>query len=272
MLSAPTRYLNSYGDPFFFYLQVCGKLIEISPNGWRECIQTEVMTMNSILLVEDDLSLIDGLEFSLRKNGFDIDIARTVNEAFSIVQNKNHDLLILDLTLPDGRGFEICKKVRQSSTVPIIFLTASDEEVNVVMGLDIGGDDYITKPFKLNELISRINALLRRAKISDPEQTELKSNNITVKLPESRVMKDNHEIELTTAEYRLLCMFMQNPNSVLTREVILNKLWDGRGSFIDDNTLSVYVRRLRSKIEDDPENPTFLLTIRRLGYKWNVIK
>lgn len=228
--------------------------------------------MNSILLVEDDLSLIDGLEFSLKKNGFHVDIARTIHEAFSLVREKKHDLLILDLTLPDGSGFEICKKVRQSSAVPIIFLTAADEEVNVVMGLDIGGDDYITKPFKLNELVSRINALLRRAKLSGPEQIELQSNAISVKLLESRVLKDNHEIELTTAEYRLLCLLMQNPNIVLTREVILDRLWDSNGSFIDNNTLSVYVRRLRSKIEVDANNPKFLLTSRRLGYKWNVTK
>ena len=228
--------------------------------------------MNKILLVEDDLSLIDGLEFSLQKNGFHVDVARTVKQALSIVQERKHDLLILDLTLPDGSGFEICKKVRQSSIVPIIFLTASDEEVSIVMGLDMGGDDYITKPFKLNELISRINALLRRAKLSDTVQIELKSNDITVSLPESRVFKEASEIELTTAEYRLLCLLMQNPNMVLTRDVILSRLWDSSGSFIDDNTLSVYVRRLRSKIEDDPETPMFLLTIRRLGYKWNVIK
>lgn len=228
--------------------------------------------MNNILLVEDDLSLIDGLEFSLKRNGFIVDIARTVQEAFTMLQEQRHDLLILDLTLPDGSGFEICEKVRQSSAVPIIFLTASDEEVSIVMGLDMGGDDYITKPFKLNELISRINALLRRAKLSDTAPIELRSNGIIVSLPESRVFKEASEIELTTAEYRLLCMLMQNPNMVLTRDVILNRLWDSNGSFIDDNTLSVYVRRLRSKIEDDSENPMFLLTMRRLGYKWNVIK
>lgn len=228
--------------------------------------------MNNILLVEDDISLIAGLEFSLRKNGFHVDTARTVNEAFSMVQAKNYDLLVLDLTLPDGSGFEICKKVRLSSAVPIIFLTAADEEVNVVMGLDIGGDDYITKPFKLNELISRINALLRRAKLSGPEQLELQSNGITVRLPESRVWKGNREIELTAAEYRLLCLLMQNPNVILTRDIILDRLWDRGGSFVDDNTLSVYVRRLRSKMEDDPENPRYLLTIRGLGYKWNIVK
>lgn len=228
--------------------------------------------MNSILLVEDDLSLIDGLGFSLRRQGFQVDIARTVREALSMIRDQEYDLLILDLTLPDGSGFEICKRVRQSSTVPIIFLTASDEEVNVVMGLDIGGDDYITKPFKLNELTSRINAVLRRARLSDTTQAELQSNGITVKLAESRVFKGRQQIELSTADYRLLCLFMQNPNVVLTRQVILDRLWDSGGRFVDDNTLSVYIRRLRSKIEDDPENPRFLLTVRGMGYRWNVVK
>ncbi len=228
--------------------------------------------MNNLLLVEDDLSLIDGLDFSLKKNGFHVDIARTVQEANTFIINSSHDLLILDLTLPDGSGYEICKRVRQSSSVPIIFLTASDEEVSIVKGLDMGADDYITKPFTLNELIARINALLRRAKLSDGAQTELSSNGIIVRLAENRVFKEDNELELTTAEYRLLCYFMQNPNAVLTREIILDRLWDSDSNFVDDNTLSVYVRRLRSKIEDDPENPVFVLTIRRLGYKWNVVK
>lgn len=228
--------------------------------------------MHRILLLEDDLSLIDGLEFSLRKNGFEVDVARTVKEALSQLAVQKYDLLLLDLTLPDGSGFEICRKARQTSNVPIIFLTASDEEVNVVMGLDMGGDDYITKPFKLNELVSRINALLRRAGISKDLRTELKSNGITVRLDENRVLKDGLEIELTVVEYRLLCLLMQNPNNVLTRAVLLDKLWDGSGSFVDDNTLSVYVRRLRSKIEDDPENPMYLLTARGVGYKWKVVR
>lgn len=228
--------------------------------------------MKKILLVEDDLSLIDGLKFFIEKNGFYVDIAKTVREALEIFEDDNYDLLILDLTLPDGTGFEICKKVRQSSNIPIIFLTASDEEINVVMGLDIGGDDYITKPFKLNELISRINALMRRAKLSNIEQNQIHSNSIMINLEESRVFKNKNEIEVTTAEYRLLCLFMKNPNIVLTREKILDRLWDNNGSFIDDNTLSVYIRRLRCKIEDDPEKPKYLLTIRGTGYKWNVVK
>ncbi|EGT3787805.1 response regulator transcription factor [Clostridioides difficile] len=228
--------------------------------------------MSSILLVEDDLSLIYGLEYSIQKNGFSVDVARTVEEALQIYKEKNYDLLLLDVSLPDGDGFDICKRVREASNVPIIFLTASDEEVNVVMGLDMGGDDYITKPFKLNELISRIKALLRRYNFTSENVTELKSNNITVKLLENRVFKNEIELELTTAEYKLLCLLMKNKNIVLTRKNILDKLWDGNGSFVDDNTLSVYVRRLRNKIEDNPENPKTLLTVRRMGYKWNVIK
>ncbi|MBC3887531.1 response regulator [Acetobacterium paludosum] len=225
--------------------------------------------MNNILLVEDDLSLIDGLEFSLNKNGFQVDVARTVQEALSRLQKQSYDLLLLDLTLPDGTGFDICKKARQHSTVPIIFLTASDEEVNIVMALDMGGDDYITKPFKLNELISRINALLRRAGISHDSHNELKSNGIIIKMDENRVTKENSVVELTGAEYRLLCLLMQNPNMTLTRSLILDRLWDENGNFVDDNTLSVYVRRLRSKIEDDPQKPLNIVTVRGVGYKWN---
>lgn len=228
--------------------------------------------MNNILLVEDDMSLIEGLEFSLRKNGFEVVVVRTAQDALTTISKQKFDLLLLDLTLPDGSGFEICKKARQASNVPIIFLTASDEEVNIVMGLDVGGDDYITKPFKLNELISRINALLRRAGMVSALHSELKSDGITVRLEESRVLKNGLDLELTAAEYRLLCFLMQNPNTILTRSAILDRLWDGSGSFVDDNTLSVYVRRLRSKIEDDPENPVYLLTARGVGYKWNVIK
>ncbi|TQY84784.1 response regulator transcription factor, partial [Clostridioides difficile] len=194
--------------------------------------------MSSILLVEDDLSLIYGLEYSIQKNGFSVDVARTVEEALQIYKEKNYDLLLLDVSLPDGDGFDICKRVREASNVPIIFLTASDEEVNVVMGLDMGGDDYITKPFKLNELISRIKALLRRYNFTSENVTELKSNNITVKLLENRVFKNEIELELTTAEYKLLCLLMKNKNIVLTRKNILDKLWDGNGSFVDDNTLS----------------------------------
>lgn len=228
--------------------------------------------MNHIMLVEDDLSLIEGLEFSLKKNGFSVTVCRTVREALATFSAQAFDLLLLDLTLPDGSGFELCRAVRQASRVPVIFLTASDEEVNVVMGLDMGGDDYITKPFRLNELLSRIHALLRRAGMSDDKTLDLCSNGIAVRPTEGRAFKAGTDLDLTAAEYRLLCYFMQNPNSVLTRDLILDRLWDGSGNFVDDNTLSVYVRRLRSKIEDDPEDPRYLLTARGVGYKWSVVK
>lgn len=228
--------------------------------------------MGNILLVEDDLNLIDGLEYSIRKNGFNVDVARTVREAFFLYEDEKYDLLVLDLTLPDGTGFEICKKVRLTSNVPIIFLTASDEEVNVVMGLDIGGDDYITKPFKLNELISRIRALLRRSNAFQREAATVSSNGITVEFLNNRALKNGQVLELTVSEYKLLSLLMKNPNITLTRETILDKLWDGYGDFIDDNTLSVYVRRLRCKIEANPNYPQMLLTVRGTGYKWNVVK
>jgi DNA-binding response OmpR family regulator len=227
------------------------------------------MNMNNILLVEDDLSLIEGLKFSLSRHNFNVAVARTVKEARELFSRSEYNLLVLDLMLPDGSGFDICKSVRQQSDVPIIFLTACDEEVNVVMGLDLGGDDYISKPFKLNEFISRINAILRRTgSISD--KNELSSNGIVIRLLEGRAIKNGKDMELTSAEYRLLCLFMKNPDTVLTRDAILDRLWDCDSSFVDDNTLSVYIRRLRNKIEDNPEEPEFLLTVRGFGYKWNV--
>lgn len=227
--------------------------------------------MNRLLLLEDDLSLIDGLSCLLKRQGFELDIARTIREANSVWADGKYDLLILDVSLPDGSGFEVCQKVRQVSKVPIIFLTASEEEISIVTGLDIGGDDYITKPFKLGVLISRINALLRRAKHFGTADTELLSNGIKVLLLQGQVYKDNQLLDLTTAEYRLLCLLMQNPNIMLSKEKILDKLWDGEGSYVDDNTLAVYIRRLRMKIENNPADPQMLLTARGMGYKWNVL-
>ena len=226
--------------------------------------------MQRILLIEDDLSLIDGLTYSLKKQGFELYTVRTVREAFAAWADGKYDLLILDLSLPDGSGFDICQRVRQTSKVPVIFLTASDDEMNIVRGLDIGGDDYITKPFKLGVLISRINALLRRARNFDAENTVISSNGITIMLLKGQALKDGKPLDLTAAEYKLLCLLMQNPDVVLSREKILDKLWDGSGNYVDDNTLAVYVRRLRTKIEDDPGDPQMLQTVRRMGYKWKV--
>lgn len=227
--------------------------------------------MTRILLLEDDLSLISGLSFAFQKQGFVVDVARTIREADSLWAEGKYDLLVLDVSLPDGSGFAFCQKIRQFSRVPIIFLTASDEETSIVMGLDMGGDDYITKPFKLGVLVSRIHALLRRAKDFSPSDTELESNGIRVFRLKGQVYKNGELLELTAAEYRLLCLFMQNPGMVLSKEQILHKLWDCQGSYVDTNTLTVYIRRLRMKIEDDPGDPKMLLTVRRMGYKWNLI-
>ena len=228
--------------------------------------------MSNILLLEDDLSLINGLSFALKKQGFELGVARTLKEADNLWTDGKYDLLVLDVSLPDGTGFEFCKKVRQVSKVPIIFLTAADEEVDIIMGLDIGGDDYITKPFKLGVLVSRANALLRRAKDFSSADTLLESNEMKVLLLQGQAFKNGELLDLTAAEYKLLCLFMRNPNIVLTKAQILDKLWDCDGNYIDSSTLTVYMRRLRMKIEDNPSEPQMLLTVRGMGYKWNVIK
>ena len=230
--------------------------------------------MCKILLLEDDVSLIDGLVYSLERNGFSLDVVRTVKDAENYLSKHEYDLLLLDVTLPDGTGFEVCEQVRKiGSDVPIIFLTAADEEIDVIRGLDSGGDDYITKPFKLGELCSRINALLRRAGMKTKKDTSvLHAGNITIDLLSSRVLFKNKTLDLTAAEYRLLCLLIRNVNMVVTRNMILDELWDGSGNFVDDNTLSVYIRRLREKVETDPSHPEHLMTVRGFGYRWNEVE
>ncbi len=224
--------------------------------------------MTKILLLEDDISLIDGLEYALRKNDFDVNTVRTVSGALEhLMVSGEYDLLLLDVTLPDGTGFEVCEKMRAGgSQIPIIFLTASDEEVNVIRGLDGGGDDYITKPFKIGELCSRIRALLRRTDYAAQPLTP--AGRLSIDPAGSRVMIDGTSVELTRAESRLLGLLIRNADRVVTREVIFGTLWDNMGDFVDDNTLSVYIRRLREKIEPDPSQPRHLVTVRGFGYRW----
>lgn len=227
--------------------------------------------MSRLLLLEDDVGLIDGLKYSLEKNGFELEVARTVKEARACLRNRHFfDLLLLDVTLPDGTGFMICDEVRSSGdTTPIIFLTAADEETSIIRGLDSGGDDYITKPFRLGELCSRIRALLRRSmKKSFGESGILRSGPVTVDQIAGKAFLNGELLDLTGAEYRLLCHFLQHDGQVLTRNTILDELWDGNGNYVDDNTLSVYIRRLREKIEKEPSRPEYLLTVRGMGYRW----
>ena len=225
--------------------------------------------MKQILLVEDDQSLINGLSFALERQGFALEMARSVCEAKKLWADGKFDLVILDVTLPDGLGFDICKEIRKTSKVPLIFLTAADEETDIIMGLDLGGDDYITKPFKLAVFLSRINALLRRSEQFAQTDVELVSNFIKIDLLKGQATKNNTPLTLTAGEFKLLRLFMENPDCVLSSEQILSRLWDCDENFINSNTLTVYIRRLREKVEVDPGNPKRIVTVRGIGYKWN---
>ena len=225
--------------------------------------------MKSILIVEDNEAIIKGLKYLLEQENFDVTICKTAEDTMNVVGTKTFDLIILDITLPDGNGYDFCKEIRKINNTPIIFLTACDDEVNVVMGLDLGGDDYITKPFRVRELISRIKAVMRRNKGEDKSKKVLKYGDLSIHTLEARVFKGSEEVFLTSVEYKLLLILIQNENIVLSRNQILEKLWDITYDFINDNTLTVYIKRLREKIEDDSSNPHHIITVRGIGYKWN---
>ena len=224
--------------------------------------------MVRVLLVEDDPILNEGLAHAIRNLGYQVDGVKSVRDAMVSFRENPYDLLVLDIALPDGDGFEICRAVRQSSAVPIIFLTASDEEVSVVRGLDMGADDYVPKPFRLNEVLSRIRALIRRTSDFHPSEYELAANGIRLDILNNLAYKNEVPLSLTATELKLLALLMRHPNRVLSRETLLDKLWDHQGDFVDDNTLSVYISRLRGKIEDDPEHPKMLINLRGIGYQW----
>lgn len=229
--------------------------------------------MKRLFLLEDDLSLIKGLSFAVKKQGYEVEVARTTLEADRLWAQGKYDLAVLDVSLPDGSGFDFCKKIRRRSKVPIMFLTAADEETDIIMGLDIGGDDYMTKPFKLAVFLSRLNALLRRSENFneniDTAATELASGGIRVRLLAGEAEKNGKPLDLTASEYKLLCLFMEHPGAVLSPEQILGRLWDCNDNYIDNNSLTVYIRRLRTKIEDDPGKPKRIVTVRGMGYKWS---
>ena len=212
--------------------------------------------MANILFVEDDVSLINGLQFAIEKAGHVVTVATTKNEALLKWREMSPDLLILDVTLPDGSGLEICEEVRKHSSVPIIFLTAKDDEIDITRGLDIGGDDYISKPFKLSVLLSRIGAILRRCNAMTEQQNLIQSNGIVMNQIKCEAYKGNEKLSLTTGEYRLLKYFIENKDQVLSADQILSNLWDSDERFIDSSTLTVYIRRLRAKIEDNPSSPS----------------
>ena len=225
--------------------------------------------MIKILMIEDDSTIAFGVKYALEQEGIKIDISKDLESGRFNVNENNYDLILLDVMLPDGNGYDFCKEIRKINNTPIIFLTACDDEVNVVMGLDLGGDDYITKPFRVRELISRIKAVMRRNKGEDKSKKVLKYGDLSIHTLEARVFKGSEEVFLTSVEYKLLLILIQNENIVLSRNQILEKLWDVTYDFINDNTLTVYIKRLREKIEDDSSNHHHIITVRGMGYKWN---
>lgn len=219
--------------------------------------------MKKILLVEDNETIVIGLKYSLEQEGFVIISAKTRLEAEDIISKQEVDLVLLDITLPDGNGFDICKFVKEKQDVPVIFLTAQDEETSVVIGLDLGADDYITKPFRTRELISRINSVLRRYGKSVEKANIIQYKNIKIDTNMARVYKDNEEIVFTSLEYKILLMLFTNQNKLITREQLIDKIWDFAGNFVNDNTLTVYIKRIRQKLGDEG----IIKTVRGLGYR-----
>lgn len=218
-----------------------------------------------IMLLEDDEAITVGLKYSLENEGYEVVVTKTVEEAFGKVETETADLYILDLTLPDGSGYDVCKRIKDKGNYPVIFLTAFDDEVNVVMGLELGADDYISKPFRLKELTARIKSVMRRYS-REQNDTTIRVKNLVVNTGEAKVYSNGKEIELTAMEYRLLLIFINNRGNVLTRNQILENIWDVSGDFVNDNTLTVYIKRLRNKIEEDAVNPEYIKTVRGLGY------
>lgn len=222
--------------------------------------------MTHVLLVDDDTSIVSSLRTFLNQEGFQVTSANNQKETIDLLDSGQYhfDLALLDVSLPDGSGFSLCSAIKANSDIPVIFLTASDDEYSVVAGLDLGADDYIPKPFRSRELISRMNSVLRRYHHgSQPlEYHELKADTVR-----GLVYKNNVELTLSALEYRLLLLFLSNQGIVLTRSRLLDELWDMAGEFVNDNTLTVYIKRLREKIEADPAHPEYIKTIRGLGYK-----
>lgn len=221
-----------------------------------------------ILIVEDDKSIATGLDYSLQAEQYKTILCYDASSAKQFIheQLREIDLCLLDLSLPDGSGYDLCKLIKAHTDTPVIFLTALDDEVNVVMGLDMGADDYITKPFRIRELLSRINSVLRRY-YKQQQQALIHIANVHIHTLQGKVYKNGEEVTLTTLEYRLLLTLANHQHQVLTRNKLLEQIWDIAGDFVNDNTLTVYIKRLREKLEDDPQSPSLIKTVRGLGYK-----
>lgn len=218
-----------------------------------------------LFVLEDDAAIGMGLSYSLKNEGYDVTVAKNVKSAYEILNKETFSLYILDLTLPDGSGYDVCREIKKSGDFPVIFLTAYDDEVNVVMGLELGADDYISKPFRVKELLARIKSVLRRYSKDSPDGI-VSAGTLKVNTNEAKIYKNGAEIILTAMEYKLLLIFINNRGKVLSRQRLLEDIWDVAGDFVNDNTLTVYIKRLRDKIEEDPAKPQIIKTVRGLGY------
>ncbi|MCR8657567.1 response regulator transcription factor [Paenibacillus endoradicis] len=222
-----------------------------------------------LMIVEDDRTIATGLQYSLEQEQYEVVICYDATSAKQVIEEQYQqlELYIFDLNLPDGSGYDLCKLVKSLHDTPVIFLSAIDEEVNIVMGLDMGADDYITKPFRVRELISRMKSVMRRYQVQAPARNMITLQYITINTAEAKVYKKEQELVLTALEYRLLLIFANHPNQILSRTQLLEQIWDVAGDFVNDNTLTVYIKRLREKLEDDATDPQLIVTVRGLGYK-----
>lgn len=219
-----------------------------------------------ILLCEDDRAISAGLVYSLNGEGYEVTACETAEAARLALQKEPYSLCLLDINLPDGSGYDICRFAKEKYETSVIFLTAYDDEGNVVMGLDMGADDYITKPFRIRELMSRIKSVLRRYGSETSAKNVIQFQNIRIQTLEAKVYRAETEIVLTALEYRLLLTFAINLGQTLTRNQLLEGIWDVAGDFVNDNTLTVYIKRLREKLGDDMQNPRIIKTVRGIGY------
>lgn len=218
--------------------------------------------MKNILLIEDNESILKGLVYSLEQERFKVTTAMTIKDSKNLLESNNiYNLIILDVSLPDGSGFDLCKYIKSNYNIPIIFLTAKDEEQDVVQGFDLGADDYIIKPFRTRELISRANNILRR--YNNIQTNIITSKNIKIDLDAQRVYKNDDEIVLTALEYKILALLFTNINQTVSREKILDKIWDIAGNYVNDNTLTVYIKRIRAKLSPND----IIKTIKGIGYR-----
>ena len=219
----------------------------------------------NLLIIEDDEAIRMGLNYYLKEESFNVIDAKNAKEGKELYKNNKIDIVLLDINLPDQNGFELFKELKKIKEIPIIFLTANDLEVSIVRGLDMGADDYITKPFKARELVSRIKNVLRRTNKNNSNLIKIKD--ITIDLNQAKVLKKGIDVMLTALEYKIFITLALNPNIVFTREKILADIWDVNEEFVNDNTLTVYIKRIREKIENDPANPRIIETVRGVGYK-----